>query len=194
LLPQAVGTRFLWVKNNNSTQSRAIGRIGEQYDPGLTIEQFDEKAVNLMRRYSVPGEPGHCVTIGTERVITVGKNYPTMPGIADLHFHGSLDGSFYQVFEYTTEQVVNGILTKVTKTYKVKLSAEDIAAYLKSEFPNIRGVRLFVCYGAEAGAQRIHEILGIPVLTSKGAPIAVTELGSQKGKMEMLGGTLVIFE
>jgi hypothetical protein len=116
-----------------------------------------------------------------------------MPGILDMHFHGTNGGYFVQKFSWQAEEIVSGVSTKVTKIHEVRLTAEDIAAYIKSEFPNVKGVRLFVCYGEEAGAKRVAEILGKPVLSSSGGPISVNPAGIEKGKMWMNAGTLKLF-
>ena len=98
-----------------------------------------------------------------------------MEGILDVSMHGIGNGKFVASFPGQGE---------------ITITAEQFGIYLKNNFSNISGIRLFTCYGEESGAAIIHSVTGLPVLSSSGGAIIVNEI---TGAMRMSEGTLKLF-
>ena len=83
--------------------------------------------------------------------------YPTMDGILDSALHGSKSGGKF--------------VGRYPGFGEVELTAQQLGLYVKKNFPNISGIRLFTCWGEEAGAGVISKITGLPVVSSTGGTI-----------------------
>ena len=141
----------------------------------LDPDKFDELATSLMKRYEIKGKKIEPLTFGTDDAVTVGKLYPTMDGILDIHIHGGLDGKLYMK--------LNGSDVEVTA---------EALGYLISDYgDDIGGCRIFNCHGGRIDNQTIANISKKPILTSTDDSIMVN---TKTGRMSMDGGSLQVIE
>ena len=116
---------------------------------GPSKKEFSKKATGLMEGVGDQGTPGASLVLGTDDIVTSGAKFEKMDGILDIHMHGNKGG---------------GLFVKQNGE-KIEISVTDLAEYIKSEFPNVGGIRCFACDGTKA-AKTLANKTGKPVLAA----------------------------
>lgn len=148
---------------------------------GLNEQEFDAKLSDLTKEYVDVSKPSTTLTLGKDNTVTCGKNYPTPPGVMDVHVHGTYSNGSYLFVEKTQNNKIH-----------IRYSAAQMASKIMSHpaYGSTNLLRIFSCQGAYAGAE-LALLTNRPVITGSTDAIAVDV---SNGNMSLPSGTLFLFK